>query len=80
MQTEFGLITGMLQEVITGRTPLQENLDRVGKALAKAAFVVVVVIVFLGLLRGQPFLEMLLFGIALADRGNPGQHLGDLLR
>jgi P-type Ca2+ transporter type 2C len=66
MQTEFGQITGMLQAVETGRTPLQENLDRVGKALAKAAFGVVAIVVALGLLRGQPFLEMLLFGIALA--------------
>jgi Ca2+-transporting ATPase len=66
MQTEFGQITGMLQAVATGRTPLQDNLDRVGKTLAKAAFVVVALIVVLGLLRGQPFLEMLLFGIALA--------------
>ncbi|NNJ12354.1 cation-translocating P-type ATPase [Chloroflexales bacterium ZM16-3] len=66
MQTEFGRITGMLQAVETGRTPLQENLDRVGKALAIAAFVVVTIVVALGILRGQPFLEMLIFGIALA--------------
>jgi Ca2+-transporting ATPase len=66
MQTEFGQITGMLQGVETGRTPLQENLDRLGKALAKGAFAIVVLVVLLGLLRGQPFLEMLLFGIALA--------------
>ncbi|WP_129628044.1 cation-translocating P-type ATPase [Candidatus Oscillochloris fontis] len=66
MQSEFGQITGMLQGVETSRTPLQENLDRVGKTLAKAALVVVAVVVGLGLTRGQPFLEMLLFGIALA--------------
>ncbi len=66
MQTEFGRITDMLQAVETGRTPLQENLDRVGKVLAIAALVVVVIVVALGLLRGQPFLEMLIFGIALA--------------
>jgi Ca2+-transporting ATPase len=66
MQTEFGRITGMLQAVETGRTPLQENLDRVGKTLARGAFAVVALVVALGLLRGQPFLEMLLFGIALA--------------
>ena len=66
MQTEFGKITGMLQSVETGDTPLQENLDRVGKTLAKAAFVVVLVIVLLGVLRGQPILEMFIFGIALA--------------
>ncbi|NJD69431.1 MAG: cation-translocating P-type ATPase, partial [candidate division NC10 bacterium] len=46
--------------------PLQENLDKVGHALAWAAFVAVTAIVVLGLLRGQPFIEMLMFGIALA--------------
>jgi P-type Ca2+ transporter type 2C len=66
MQTEFGKITGMLQEVETGQTPLQENLDRVGKVLAKAAFVLVLIIVLLGIFRGQPVLEMFIFGIALA--------------
>jgi Ca2+-transporting ATPase len=45
---------------------LQQNLDKVGSTLARAAFVVVTIIVALGLLRGQPFIEMLIFGIALA--------------
>ncbi|HWT01976.1 MAG TPA: cation-translocating P-type ATPase, partial [Pyrinomonadaceae bacterium] len=38
----------------------------VGKALARVAFAVVLVIVALGLFRGQPFVEMLIFGVALA--------------
>ncbi len=66
MQTEFGKIAKMLQEVETGKTPLQHNLDKVGAVLARAAFVVVAIIVALGLFRGQPFVEMLIFGIALA--------------
>ncbi|MBK9601431.1 MAG: cation-translocating P-type ATPase [Anaerolineales bacterium] len=66
MQTEFGKIAQMLQAVETGKTPLQQNLDRVGTVLARAAFVVVAIIVGLGLMRGQPFIEMLIFGIALA--------------
>ncbi len=66
MQTEFGKIAQMLDTVETVRTPLQENLDRVGTKLAKAAFAVVGVIVVMGLWRGEPFLEMLIFGIALA--------------
>ncbi|MBI4525663.1 MAG: cation-translocating P-type ATPase [Deltaproteobacteria bacterium] len=66
MKTEFGKIAEMLETVETGRTPLQENLDKVGHALARAALVVVGVIVALGLFRGQPFMEMLIFGIALA--------------
>ena len=66
MQTEFGKIAQMLQDVETGRTPLQQNLDKVGTVLARAAFVVVAIIIAQGLLRGQPFIEMLIFGIALA--------------
>jgi len=66
MQTEFGKIAQMLETVETGRTPLQENLDRVGTKLAHAAFAVVGVIVVMGLWRGEPFLEMLIFGVALA--------------
>lgn len=66
MQTEFGRIAQLLQTVAPGRTPLQHNLDKVGSALAKVALVVVALIVALGLLRGQPFVEMFIFGIALA--------------
>jgi Ca2+-transporting ATPase len=66
MNTEFGKVAQMLQTIETGKTPLQENLDKVGHALARAAFAVVAVIVALGLFRGQPFIEMLVFGIALA--------------
>ncbi len=66
MQTEFGKIAQMLQDIEVGRTPLQQNLDRVGMVLARAAFVVVAVIVGLGLWRGQPLIDMLIFGIALA--------------
>ena len=71
MDTEFGGIARMIQAVETGRTPLQENLDRVGRSLAKATFVVVAIIVGLGLLRGQPFIEMFIFGIALAVAAVP---------
>ena len=66
MGTEFGKIAQMLHSVETGRTPLQENLDRVGHMLARAAFIIVAIIVGFGLFRGQPFIEMILFGIALA--------------
>ncbi len=66
MKTEFGKIAQLLQTVESGKTPLQQNLDKVGTALARAAFVVVAIIVALGLMRGQPFIEMLIFGIALA--------------
>jgi P-type Ca2+ transporter type 2C len=66
MSTEFGRIARMVETVEAGRTPLQENLDRLGTTLAKAAIVVVVLVVVIGLFRGLPALQMFMFGIALA--------------
>jgi Ca2+-transporting ATPase len=65
-RTEFGKIAQLLETVQTGRTPLQINLDKVGRILAQAALAVVAMIVILAVLRGQPLLEMFIFGIALA--------------
>lgn len=66
MATEFGHIARMVETVVVARTPLQENLDRLGATLGKAALAVVALIVAIGLFRGQPVVEMFMFGIALA--------------
>jgi len=66
MQTEFGRIAGMLKNVSQEETPLEKNLDSLVKWLTKFAFIVVAIIVILGIWRGQPLLEMVIFGIALA--------------
>ena len=71
MATEFGKTAAMLESVTTTKTPLQESLDKVGSGLASAALVIVGIIVVLGLYRGQPFMEMLIFGIALAVAAVP---------
>jgi len=66
MNTEFGQIAESLRAVEKSRTPLQANLDRIGKILARAALVIVLLVAGLGLLRGQPLLDMIIFSIALA--------------
>ena len=66
LHTQFGQVTKMLAGVEQVRTPLQQNLDRVGRVLAIAAGVIVVLIAGLGWLRGEPLLEMVIFGVALA--------------
>jgi Ca2+-transporting ATPase len=66
MRTEFGGIARMLETIERAKTPLQVSLDRVGMLLARAAIVVVGLVVSLGLVRGEPFVDMLLFGTALA--------------
>ncbi|HSN89012.1 MAG TPA: HAD-IC family P-type ATPase, partial [Thermoanaerobaculia bacterium] len=64
METEFGQVARMLESVESGPTPLQRNLDRIGRMLALAGLAVVAVVVGLGLARDQPFFDILLFGIA----------------
>jgi P-type Ca2+ transporter type 2C len=66
METEFGGIAQMLESIERAKTPLQLSLDRVAMILARAALVVVLLVVSLGLIRGEPLLDMLLFGTALA--------------
>ncbi len=66
MKTEFGTIAGLLETVRSGPTPLQKQLDRIGKMLALAALAIVIVIMAAGLYRGEPIAEMIIFGIALA--------------
>ncbi len=71
MNTEFGKIAQLLQTVETTKTLLQENLDKVGQTLARAALVVVILIVTIGLLRGEDLVDMFIFGIALAVAAVP---------
>jgi Ca2+-transporting ATPase len=66
MSTEFGQIARMVDTIDATRTPLQENLDRLGGTLGKAALVVVGLVIGIGLLRGLPVIQMFMFGIALA--------------
>jgi Ca2+-transporting ATPase len=56
----------MIEAIDRAKTPLELSLDRVAGILARAAVVVVLLVMALGLVRGQPFLDMLLFGVALA--------------
>lgn len=66
MMTEFGKIAGLLEEVEAGETPLQQNLDQLGKTLAKISFVVIFLVLVVGVLRGHEPLEMFVWAIALA--------------
>jgi Ca2+-transporting ATPase len=71
MATEMGRLTGMLDAAEPGPTPLQIQLDGLGRRLALIAVVVVGLILVLGLARGQPWLDTLLTSIALAVAAIP---------
>ncbi|GAJ09448.1 unnamed protein product, partial [marine sediment metagenome] len=71
MATEFGKIAGMLQEVKAERTPLQVNLDRMGKWIGIGALVLCFVLAVLGVMRGHKILEMFIWGVSLAVAAVP---------
>ncbi|MDO8634732.1 MAG: HAD-IC family P-type ATPase, partial [Dehalococcoidia bacterium] len=71
MDTEFGKIAKMLQEVKTERTPLQLNLDRMGKWIAIGALALTFILAGLGILRGHEILEMFIWGVSLAVAAVP---------
>jgi Ca2+-transporting ATPase len=66
MATEFGKIAALLQEVKTERTPLQVNIDRLGKVIGTIALVLAVLIATAGVLRGYDIFDMFVWGVALA--------------
>ncbi len=71
MDTEMGRITGLLAEAHDGPTPLQVQLDALGKRLALIAGVVVSLIFALGLWRGDPLVQTIMTSIALAVAAIP---------
>ncbi len=71
MNTEFGKIASLLQEVKEEDTPLQVNLDRMGRIIVFAALGLTAVLAALGIMRGHHWLEMLLWGVSLAVAAVP---------
>ena len=71
MHTEMGRITGMLDAAEPGPTPLQVQLDVLGKRLALIAAAVVGLIFVLGILHEQPWVQTILTSIALAVAAIP---------
>ncbi|TXT17015.1 MAG: Ca2+-transporting ATPase [bacterium] len=69
--TEMGRLSGMLAEAEPGPTPLQVQLDALGKRLAIIAGVVIALILGLGIARGDPIVDLLLTSIALAVAAIP---------
>lgn len=71
METEMGRLAGMLASTGESPTPLQIQLNRLGKRLATIAGLVVAIMLVSGLLRGEPWVEMVMTAIALAVAAIP---------
>ncbi|WP_203991864.1 cation-translocating P-type ATPase [Micromonospora lutea] len=71
MATETGRIAGLLQDAKPGATPLQRQIDTLGRTLAVIAGVVIVIVFVLGLVRGQDFGDLFISAVSLAVAAIP---------
>ena len=71
MSTEVGHISGMLSGVEQEKTPLTKQLDQLTVIITIMAAAALVLIVILGLVRGEDFDDLFLTGITLAIAAIP---------
>lgn len=71
MRTEIGKLADLLAQTDDEETPLQIQLDSLGKRLAVLALVIVLILFGSALLRGEPLIETAFTAIALAVAAIP---------
>jgi Ca2+-transporting ATPase len=71
MQTQIGRIAHMLQAVEDEKTPLQRQLDELGKTFGMAAIAICAIVFLVGWLRGNDPLEMFKIAVGLAIAAVP---------
>ena len=71
MQTEMGAIAEMLSTVERVKSPLQKELGTLTRIIGAVAWGAVVVIIALGVFRGQEFADLMFLGTAVAISAIP---------
>ena len=71
MNTRMGEISKMITDVKKEATPLQKRLAKLGKYIVFLCVVVCILVTAIGVLKGKPWMEMLLSGISLAVAAVP---------
>ncbi len=71
MGTEMGHIADLLNKTQSDKTPLQKQLDRLTIVIAGIAGIAFILMVIMGLGRGEPFQAIFIAGIALAISAIP---------
>ncbi|XP_053126371.1 calcium-transporting ATPase type 2C member 2 [Hemicordylus capensis] len=69
--SQFGEVFKMMQEEETPKTPLQKNMDKLGKQLTLVSFCIIGLIMLIGWLQGKRLLDMFTIGVSLAVAAIP---------
>ena len=70
-RTEVGKIASMIESVGEVKTPMQQRLDQLGKFLAIAALVICAIIFIIGVIYGNPIMDMFMTAVSLAAAAIP---------
>lgn len=71
METEMGKIAEMMETAGVQETPLQKRLEKLGEYMVTGCLVICAIVALLGVMRGEPVIQMLLAGISLAVAAVP---------
>ena len=71
MKTEMGKIAGYLNNTQKMKTPLQIRLNKIGKTISFIAILSAIILVSVGLLRGESFWYLILMAVSLAVAAVP---------
>jgi Ca2+-transporting ATPase len=71
LQTELGRIATLMQAAEPEQTPLQRRLEQLGHVLLYLSLGIVTIVFVLGLLRGEPLVDMFLTAVSLAVAAIP---------
>jgi Ca2+-transporting ATPase len=71
METEMGKIAEMMETAGVQDTPLQKRLEKLGEYMVTGCLAICAIVAVLGILRGEPVIQMLLGGISLAVAAVP---------
>lgn len=71
METEMGKIADMIVSAGVQDTPLQKRLEKLGEIMVTVCLIICAIVSLMGILRGEPVIQMLLGGISLAVAAVP---------
>ncbi len=69
--TEIGRIAGRIQSIEEEQTPLQQNLNKLGKTLGIMVLAICAIVFIVGIIRGGNVLDMFISAVALAVAAIP---------
>lgn len=69
--TQFGSVFKMMQSEEAPKSPLQVNMDELGKHLSLYSLGIIIVIVLIGWIQSRPVVEMFTIGVSLAVAAIP---------